>query len=42
MRRVQLTPQLVAINRWNPLSHLNRGLATIIGALPPRMQLHDM
>ena len=42
MRRVRLTPKMVAINRWNPHSHLNRDLAIIIEALLLRMQRPDM
>lgn len=38
MRRVQVIPLLVAINRWNLHSHLNRGLAITLEALPRRMQ----
>ena len=42
IRRVRPTPRLVAINRWNPHSHLNRDLAIIFEALLFRMQRPDM
>ena len=42
MRRVRLTPKLVAINRWNPHSHLNRELVIIFEVLLLRMQRPDM
>ena len=38
MRRVRLIPRLLAINRWNHHSHLNRDLAIIFEVLRARMQ----
>jgi len=38
MRRVQLILRLVAINRWNSHSRLNRGLAIISEAHLRRMR----